>query len=87
MLYNVHMITINEITQIDQLLKHVGADYHDIFVEEWYQGLDPYKEYPESLMLFANAKLNYWDIPLYAESVSWDEEHGCFIWHFTKRKL
>jgi len=77
---------INELREIDQLLAYVDQKYWDIFCETWYQGLDAYKEYPHSLLLMANAILNHWDIPLYAEDISWDSTDKCFIWHFIKQK-
>lgn len=77
---------INELREIDQLLVYVDQKYWDIFCETWYQGLDAYKEYPHSLLMMANAILNHWDIPLYAEDISWDSTDKCFIWHFIKQK-
>jgi hypothetical protein len=77
---------INELREIDQLLAYVDQKYWDIFCDTWYHGLDAYKEYPHSLLIMANAILNHWDIPLYAEDLSWDSTDKCFIWHFIKQK-
>lgn len=73
---------INEITQIDQLLKHLPEGDQENFCYAWYQGLDLYKGNRDALLLLANATLTYWSIPLYAVDVGWDEENECFIWHF-----
>jgi hypothetical protein len=73
---------INEITEIDQLLKHLPEGDQENFCYAWYQGLDLYKGNQNALLLLANATLTYWSIPLYAVDVGWDEENECFIWHF-----
>jgi hypothetical protein len=73
---------INEITQIDLLLKHLPAEDQENFCYAWYQGLDAYKDNVEALLLIANATLTHWEVPLYAVNVSWDEINDCFIWHF-----
>jgi hypothetical protein len=80
------MITVNESTEIEEFLQHVDPVYWDIFCDAWYAGLTPYKDYPESLMLVANAILNHWEIPLYTEDVSWDDTHACFVWHLVTNK-
>jgi hypothetical protein len=77
---------INELHEINQLLAYVDSDYWDVFCDVWYQDLNAYREHPHSLMLMANAILNHWDVPLYAEDVSWAEADECFIWHLTERK-
>jgi hypothetical protein len=80
---------INEITEFHEVLQYISPDLQDSFCEAWYQGLDPYKNYPESLLLVANAILNHWHVPLYAKEISgWDDEHCCFIWNLwrTRRK-
>ena len=73
---------INEITQIDQILKHLVPEDQENFCYAWYQGLDAYKENPNALMLMANATLTHFEIPLYATDVGWDETSECYIWHF-----
>ena len=77
---------VNELHDIDQLLAYVDPKYWDIFCDTWYQDLDAYKEYPLSLLMMANAILNHWDIPLYAEDISWSSADECFIWHFIKQE-
>lgn len=78
---------INEITDFDKVLQHIEPKYQDCFCESWYHGLDQYKEFPESLLLVANAILNHWEVPLYVESiVGWDEINNCFIWHLRQMK-
>jgi len=75
---------INEITEIDKILNYLDeADYNN-FCHAWYQGLDPYKENPEALLLMANAVLAYFEVPLYATGVSWDGSNNCFVWKFGK---
>ena len=75
---------MNELTQLDRLLKHVDPNYADDFCQTWYIDLDQYKEHPDTLLLMANAVLNHWDIPLYTTGVSWHEKDECFVWHFGK---
>ena len=78
---------INEITDFHEVLQYISPDYHDLFTDAWYQGLDPYKHYPESLLLVANAILNHWRVPLYAKSISgWDDANSCFIWDFRRTR-
>jgi len=78
---------INEVTQFNRLLAYVDPVYHDLFCDAWYIELDRYKEDPNSILMFANAILAHWDVPLYAESIAgWDDNNECFIWKFTKKE-
>jgi hypothetical protein len=79
------MIQINEVTEQDKLLSYLDPNDWDNFYTAWYYGLDPYKENPEALIMMANAVLTHWHVPLYAESIDWDDGNDCFIWHFEKR--
>ena len=76
------MQKLNEITDRETLLSYLDPADWDNFSTAWYNGLDPFKEYPNSLIIMANAVLTHWEVPLYAVDVGWDEEQGCFIWHF-----
>jgi hypothetical protein len=75
---------INEITQIEKLLKHLATGDQENFCYAWYHGLDSFKDDMNALLLMANATLTHFGIPLYANNVTWDEVNECFIWHFGK---
>lgn len=75
-------LKVNEMTEMDLILCHLESADHDNFCVAWYFGLDEYKNDHDVLLLMANAMLAHWDIPLYAVSVSWDDKHECFVWHF-----
>jgi hypothetical protein len=78
------MQQFNEITDRDKLLSYLNPADWDNFCTAWYNGLDLYKEYPNSLILMANAVLTHWEVPLYVVDVSWDSALDCFVWHFGK---
>jgi len=78
---------MNEATQFERVLDYIDPEYHEVFFDEWYNGLNRYKDYPDSLLMFANAILVHWSVPLYAESiVGWDHDNDCFIWLFRKKE-
>lgn len=76
---------MNELNEFYQLLAYVDPAFWDCFSDAWYDGLNAYKDYPDSLLLAANAVLHHWDIPLYVDDVAWDDVDDCFIWHFDNK--
>lgn len=77
-------MTVNEITQINKILKYLAKEDYENFCHAWYYGLDPFKENPNALLLIANAILTHFEVPLYTTDVGWDQTTNCFIWKFGK---